>query len=165
VPIAGGSPELFDREDSEAHRARSGPRSAKELAEAYESDVRISRIRYLDGVLIGSLQICALLAGISRSGITMVGGLWRGFSHEDAARFAFLLATPPILAAGVLKLPDLFGHAGAHIHGQVVVGMIVCGITAYVSVRWLVRYFRTGKLTPFAIYCLLIGFASIVHFA
>ncbi len=104
------------------------------------------------------LQIAALLAGISRDGITMVGGLWRGLDREDAARFAFLLATPPILAAGVLKLPDLAGHAGAHIHGQIVVGFLITGITAYLSVRFLVRYFRTRRsLTPFAIYCLVAG--------
>jgi undecaprenyl-diphosphatase len=74
--------------------------------------VRISRLPYRDSVYIGFLQILSLLAGISRSGVSMVGGLWRGLDHEDAARFAFLLATPVILAAGVLKLPTLFGHAG-----------------------------------------------------
>ena len=112
----------------------------------------------------GSLQVLALLPGISRSGITMVGGLWRGLSHEDAARFAFLLATPVIFAAGVLKLPSLAGSAGDNIHGQVVVGAIVTGVTAYLSVRYLVRYFETRTLTPFAIYCLIAGAASIVRF-
>ena len=76
----------------------------------------------------------------------MVGGLWKGLSHEDAARFAFLLATPVILAAGVLKIPSLFGSAGEHIHGQVAVGFVVTGITAYLSVRFLVRYFETRTL-------------------
>lgn len=94
----------------------------------------------------------------------MVGGLWRGLSHEDAARFAFLLATPVILAAGVLKLPSLAGHAGAHIHGQIVVGFVITGIAAYLSVRFLVRYFETRTLTPFAIYCLFAGAASLVRF-
>jgi undecaprenyl-diphosphatase len=95
----------------------------------------------------------------------MVGGLWRGLDYEDAARFAFLLATPPILAAGVLKLPTLFGHAGEHIHGQVAVGMVVTGVAAYLSVRYLVRYFRTRTLLPFAIYCLTIGGLSVLRFA
>jgi undecaprenyl-diphosphatase len=107
----------------------------------------------------------ALLPGISRSGVTMVGGLWRGLDHEDAARFAFLPATPPILAAGVLKLPTLFGQAGAHIHGQVAVGVAVTGVAAYLSVRYLVRYFRTRTLLPFAVYCLLVGGASVLRFA
>ncbi len=93
-----------------------------------------------------------------------MGGLWRGLDHEDAARFGFLLATPIILAAGVLKLPSLAGSAGAHIHGQVLVGFLVCAITAFVSVRFLVKYFETKTLTPFAIYCLVVGAASILRF-
>jgi undecaprenyl-diphosphatase len=146
-------------------RVRSGARSDAELAEAYASDVRVSRLPYSDGVAIGSFQILALLAGISRSGVTMVGGLWKGLSHEDAARFAFLLATPVILAAGVLKIPSLFGHAGEHIHGQVAVGFVITGVAAYLSVRFLVRYFEKYTLTPFAIYCLLAGGISLVRFA
>ncbi|MBV8734160.1 MAG: undecaprenyl-diphosphate phosphatase [Solirubrobacterales bacterium] len=162
VPIAGGSPDL----EAEGARQQRGPRSAGELAAAYASDVRISRLPFLDGLFVGVLQISALCAGISRDGITLVGGLWRGLNREDAARFAFLLATPPILAAGVLKLPDLTGHAAAHIHGQVVVGFMITGVTAYLCVRWLLRYFRTGRtLTPFAIYCLVAGVASIIRFA
>jgi undecaprenyl-diphosphatase len=145
--------------------AVTGGRSAADLSEAYASDVRISALPYDDGLLIGSLQIFALFAGISRSGITMVGGLWRGLSYEDAARFAFLLATPVILAAGVLKLPSLFGSAGDHIHGQVIVGMLVTGVCAYLSVRFLVRYFETHSLRPFAIYCLIAGAVSFVRFA
>ena len=142
-----------------------GGRSAADVAEAYASDVRISRLPYADGLRVGTLQIFALFAGISRSGITIVGGLWRGLTYEDAARFAFLLATPVILAAGVLKMPSLFGKAGEHIHGQVLVGMLVCGLAAYLSVRFLVRYFETHSLRPFAIYCLIAGAVSLVRFA
>jgi undecaprenyl-diphosphatase len=140
-------------------------RSADELAEAHASDRRISQLPMADALRIGSLQILALLAGISRSGITMVGGLWRGLSHEDAARFAFLLATPVILAAGVLKVPTLFGDAGRHIHGQVAVGFVLTGVTAYLSVRFLVRYFETRSLRPFAWYCLIAGAVSLIRFA
>jgi undecaprenyl-diphosphatase len=135
------------------------------VATAVASDRRIARISFRDGIFVGSTQILALLPGISRSGVTMVGGLWRGLSHEDAARFAFLLATPVIFAAGVLKLPSLAGPAGDHIHGQVVVGVLVTGVTAYLSVRFLVRYFETRTLTPFAIYCLVAGAASVARFA
>jgi undecaprenyl-diphosphatase len=145
--------------------AVTGGRSAADVAAAYASDVRISRLPYADGLRVGILQVFALFAGVSRSGITMVGGLWRGLSYEDAARFAFLLATPVILAAGVLKLPSLFGRAGEHIHGQVVVGMLVCGVAAYLSVRFLVRYFETRRLMPFALYCLVAGAVSLVRFA
>jgi undecaprenyl-diphosphatase len=128
------------------------------------SDERISRLSYKDATVIGAAQILALLAGISRSGVTMAGGLWRGLDNEDAARFAFLLATPVILAAGVLKIPSLAGPAGAHIHGQVAIGFIVCGIAAYASVRFLLRWFQTRTLTPFAIYCLAFGLLSILRF-
>ncbi len=143
----------------------SGARSASDVAAAYASDARISGLPYTDGLRIGILQIFALFAGISRSGITMVGGLWRGLGYEDAVRFAFLLATPVILAAGVLKLPSLFGKAGDHIHGQVIVGMLVCGVAAYLSVRYLVKYFETRTLLPFAIYCLVAGAVSFIRFA
>ena len=142
-----------------------GGRSAIEVAEARASDVRLSRLRVVDALGVGALQILALFPGISRSGITMVGGLWRGLNHEDAARFAFLLATPVILAAGVLKIPTLFGHAGDHIHGQIAVGFVITGITAYLSVRFLVRYFETHTLKPFAIYSLAVGAVSLVHFS
>jgi undecaprenyl-diphosphatase len=162
-PLAGASSSAGT--GSPAPRAaRRGPRSADDLANAYASDARIARLAYLDGLYVGLLQILALLPGISRSGVTMVGGLWRGLDHEDAARFAFLLATPVILAAGVLKLPTLAGPAGAHIHGQAAVGSVITAIAAYLSVRYLVRYFQTRTLTPFAIYCLVAGLASIIRF-
>jgi len=148
-----------------SRRGPSGGRAAADIAEAERSDERISRLSYTDAILVGSAQILALLAGISRSGVTMAGGLLRGLDHEDAARFAFLLATPVILAAGVLKVPSLAGPAGAHIHGQVAVGFIVCGIAGYVSVRFLVRWFQTRTLTPFAVYCLAFGILSILKFS
>ena len=144
---------------------RSGARTVEDVAVARASDQRLARLSWRDGVVVGLFQIAALLAGISRSGVTMVGGLWRGLGHEDAARFAFLLATPVILAAGVLKLPSLAGSAGTHIHGQVAVGVLVTGVSAYLSVRYLVRYFETRTLVPFAVYCLVVGAASIIRFA
>jgi undecaprenyl-diphosphatase len=125
------------------------------------ADDRLARIPVLQGVLIGCAQILALLPGISRSGITMVAGLWRGLSHEDAARFSFLLATPIILAAGLFKIPDLFGPLGDGIRGQVLAGSIASFVCAYLAVRFLMRYFETRTLTPFAIYCTLAGAASL----
>lgn len=124
-------------------------------------DNRLAQLPIARGVLIGCTQILALLPGISRSGITMVAGLWRGLSHEDAARFSFLLATPIILAAGVYKIPDMFGPLGTGIHGQVLAGSIASFICAYLAVRYLTRYFQTRTLTPFAIYCVLAGAASL----
>ncbi|MFJ9559442.1 undecaprenyl-diphosphate phosphatase [Streptomyces fuscichromogenes] len=126
---------------------------------------KLETLSYREAGVIGLFQTLALFAGISRSGITMVGGLLRGLDHEDAAKFSFLLATPVILAAGVLKLPSLAGPAGAHIHGQVIVGFCTAAVAAYIAVRFLSRWFTTRTLTPFAVYCLLAGAASAVHFA
>jgi undecaprenyl-diphosphatase len=134
-------------------------------AETAGGERRLETLGYREAGIIGFFQSFALLAGISRSGISMAAGLLRGLSHEDAAKFSFLLATPVILAAGVLKLPSLAGSAGAHIHGQVAVGFVVAGIAAYVSVRFLTRYFTTRTLTPFAAYCLIAGGVSTVWFA
>ncbi len=128
-------------------------------------DTRLARLPLGRGVLIGAAQILALFPGISRSGITIVAGLWRGLSHEDAARFSFLLATPIILAAGLYKLPELFGPLGAGIGGQVVAGSIASFVCAYLAVRYLTRYFETRTLTPFAIYCAVVGGASLVWLA
>jgi undecaprenyl-diphosphatase len=125
-------------------------------------DQRIARLSMRHGILIGCAQILALLPGISRSGVTMVAGLLRGLSHEDAARFSFLLATPVILAAGVLKIPDLFGPLGAGIHGQVVAGSAASFVAAYLAVRFLTSYFQSRTLTPFATYCVLAGMSSLL---
>jgi undecaprenyl-diphosphatase len=128
---------------------------------AIESDERLSRLGRLEATAIGAAQILALLPGISRSGSTMVAGLLRGLSHEDAARFAFLLATPVIAAAGVLKLPELAGPEGHGVLGQVLVGSLVAGVAAYLSLRFLTRYFETRTLVPFAIYSLVAGLVSL----
>jgi undecaprenyl-diphosphatase len=125
----------------------------------------IESLSYAEAVFIGFTQIGSLFAGISRSGITMVGGLMRGLDHEDAARFSFLLATPIILAAGVYKLPDLMGHLGDGVRGQALVGAVVAAFAAYFSTRFLVRFFETQSLTPFGIYCLAAGAFCIVRFA
>ncbi len=126
---------------------------------------RLETLSYKEAGIIGFFQTFALLAGISRSGISMVGGLARGLSHRDAARFSFLLATPVILAAGVLKLPTLAGSAGAHIHGQVILGAVLAGLASYVAIKWLTRWLETRTLTPFAIYSLIAGVFCIVRFA
>jgi undecaprenyl-diphosphatase len=125
----------------------------------------LASLGFREALLIGSAQILAFFAGISRSGVTMVAGLARGLDHEDAAHFAFLLATPIILAAGLYKLPDFLGPNGNGVRGQILAGSLVAGVAAYLSVRFLTRWFRTRTLTPFAVYCLVVGGACIVRFA
>jgi undecaprenyl-diphosphatase len=146
--------------------------SVRELATSYpqtttstEQGRRLDTLDFRESVFVGIAQVFALLAGISRSGITMVAGLARGLDHEDAARFAFLLATPIILAAGLYKIPDLIGHNGDGVRGQAIVGSIAAALAAYVSVRFLVRFFQTRNLIPFAIYCVAAGAISMIRFA
>jgi undecaprenyl-diphosphatase len=126
---------------------------------------RLDTLDFKEAGAVGVAQIGALFAGISRSGITMVAGLVRGLDHEDAARFSFLLATPIIFAAGIYKVPDLAGHLGDGIRAQALVGSICAGIAAYFSVRFLMRFFETRNLMPFAIYCLAFGAISMIRFA
>ena len=131
-----------------------------------EDDVRIARtVGWRDATLIGTVQSLALIPGFSRSGASMGGGLLVGLSHKDAARFAFLLATPIIGAAAILKLPDLFGHDGDGIRGQALVAALCAAATAYLAVRFLMRFFETKTLTPFAIYCLVAGVVCAIGFA
>jgi undecaprenyl-diphosphatase len=129
------------------------------------SDQRLAQLPLPRGLVIGAAQILALFPGISRSGITIVAGLWRGLSHEDAARFSFLLATPIIGAAGIYKLPDLMGSLGDGVRGQALVGSLAAGIAAYISVRWLLRFFETRTLWPFGLYCIAFGLTSVIRFA
>jgi undecaprenyl-diphosphatase len=133
---------------------------------AEEDDTRIARtVTWRDTVLVGCAQALALIPGLSRSGATMGGGLLVGLSHKDAARFAFLLATPIIGAAAALKLPDLAGSAGNGLRGPALVGALCSAATAYLAVRFLMKYFERNTLTPFAIYCLLAGGAAAIYFA
>ena len=129
------------------------------------ADRRLSRLGWKAALLIGGSQAFALLPGISRSGTTMVAGLARGLKHEDAARFAFLLATPVILAAGLFKAPELAKPENHSVLGPALVGSLVSGVAAYISVKFLTRYFENRGLTPFAVYCALAGGFSLIWFS
>jgi undecaprenyl-diphosphatase len=130
-----------------------------------DGDERIAKMGFRQALWIGAAQALALIPGISRSGVTMGGGLLTGLSNEDAARYAFLLATPVIAAAGLLKLPELFGSAGDGVRGQALVGAIAAGITTWAAVKFLLSYFETSRLTPFGYYCIGAGLFCLVVFA
>jgi undecaprenyl-diphosphatase len=138
-------------------------RRAPQLEE--DDDARIARtVGWRGAFAVGAAQAIALIPGFSRSGATIGGGLLVGLSHKDAARFAFLLATPIIGAAAILKLPELFGHAGDGVRGQAVVAALCSAVTAYFAIRFLMRFFETQTLTPFAVYCLVAGAACTIYF-
>jgi len=131
-----------------------------------DSDPRIARrVSLKQAAAIGTAQAAALIPGISRSGVTMGGGLLVGLSNEDAAKFGFLLATPIIAAAGFLKLPELFGSAGDGVRGPALVGALAAAFTTFLAVRFLLRFFRTNRLTPFGIYCIVAGIICTLIFA
>jgi undecaprenyl-diphosphatase len=135
-------------------------------ATAEDDDERIAEtVGWRQAFTVGAAQSLALIPGFSRSGAAMGGSLFVGLSHKDAARFAFLLATPLIFAAAVLKLPELAGSEGNGVRGPALVGALCAALTAYLSVRFLMRYFETRTLTPFAIYCVCAGTACAIYFA
>jgi undecaprenyl-diphosphatase len=119
---------------------------------------------YREAGVIGVIQSTALIAGISRDGVVMTAGLARGLDNSDAARFAFLLATPPILAAGVLKIGDLTGHLGNNgIRGAALIAAVFAAATAVITVHFLTRFFKRGNLRPFGVYCILFGAAMVIY--
>ncbi len=119
---------------------------------------RLETLEYREAGIIGAFQSTALIAGISRDGIVMTAGLIRGLDNADAARFGFLLATPPILAAGLLKIGDLTGPNGnGGVRGAAFIAAIFAAVTAVFTVHFLTRYFKRGNLRPFGVYCILFG--------
>jgi undecaprenyl-diphosphatase len=141
---------------------RRPPREGDYLGDA---DERIAKLSWRQAIAIGTAQAAALVPGISRSGITMGGGLLVGLSNEDAARYGFLLATPIIGAAALLKLPELFGVDGRGVRGPALVGALCAGFTTYFAVKFLLRFFESNRLTPFGIYCLGAGVTCTLIFA
>jgi undecaprenyl-diphosphatase len=148
-----------------AERLRRRAQAAAAEGSPEGSDERIAgRVSWLGALVVGAAQSVALVPGFSRSGATMAGGLVIGLSNEDAARFAFLLATPIIGAAALLKLPDLLGTSGNGVRGPALLGAICSAVTAYLAIRFLMKYFETNRLTPFAAYCVAAGVAASLYF-
>ena len=130
-----------------------------------DGDERIAKLTWRQAIGVGVSQVAALIPGISRSGFSMGGGLIVGLSNEDAARFSFLLATPVILAAAALKLPELFGSEGNGVRGPALVAALCAAATTFLAVKFLMRFFQTNRLTPFGIYCIAMGSLLTVLFA
>ena len=134
-------------------------RRPKQETHSYQ---RVARMTWADAVRVGLMQCLALLPGFSRTGASLAGGLLVGFSHQDAARYAFLLATPIIFAAAVLKIPELTLSGRSFSAAPFVAGALASAAGAYVSVRYLTAYFKTRTLIPFAWYCLGAGLFAVL---
>jgi len=130
-----------------------------------DSDARIAKLSWRQAIEVGTSQAAALVPGISRSGFSMGGGLLVGLSNEDAARYSFLLATPVILAAAALKLPELLGSEGNGVRGPALVAGLCAAATTFFAVKFLLRFFETNTLTPFGVYCIAVGAISAVALA
>ena len=156
-----GTPQRGTRPDADGRAAlrRASARSgSRKWAEAIEADTRLTEVSSpAPGRSLGALQIFALLPGISRDGVVMVGGMFRGLSRQDAARVSFLLSAPVILAAGALKLGELTGPDSASIGGQVLAGSIASGVSAFLALRFLMRYLQRQKRHADAVRDLLPG--------
>lgn len=139
-------------------------RSLRLEAAAGRVDIAISRTSFLAAIGTGSMQALALLPGFSRTGASITGGLLSGLDHESAARFSFLLATPIIFAAAVLKLPVLLHAQSGYPLAQIGAAALAAAIAAFFSAAFLTRYFRTRTLEPFAWYCIVAGAISMVVF-
>jgi undecaprenyl-diphosphatase len=151
----------------EVLRRRAERRAAVEKVSREEQEERFAdaaQISFLAAALVGACQALAFLPGISRSGVTIGGGLLAGLRHQEAARFSFLLATPVILAAGLVEVPQLFSPGVPA--GEYLVAAALAGIAAYASARFLLRYFRSGRLDPYGWYCIAAGLLSLglLHF-
>lgn len=132
--------------------------NAKEREANFRS---LSSLTWKEALIVGFVQSLALIPGISRSGVTMVAGLGVRLNHEDAARYSFLLGTPLIGLAALLEVPQLVGQT-AQTWLYIIIGMVVAGVAAYLSTKFLMKYFETGKLYPFAYYCWAAGLLSLI---
>ncbi|MBV9227727.1 MAG: undecaprenyl-diphosphate phosphatase, partial [Chloroflexi bacterium] len=145
----------------ESLRRRSEARFHASSAKEREAYFRpLSSLSWKEAVIVGLAQALALIPGISRSGSTMVAGLGVRLTHADAARFSFLLGTPIIFAAALLKVPALF-HQSTSTLLLIFAGIVLSGIAAYLSVKFLTKYFEKGRLDPFAYYCWAGGLVSL----
>jgi undecaprenyl-diphosphatase len=139
-----------------------GERARRRAVAFDEGRTELNRLTLRRAVGIGASQTLAFLPGISRSGVSITAGLRADLKHESAARFSFLLATPAIAAAGLLEIPRLFDAAARPYLGLFLISAVVSGVAAFLSVAYLMRYFRVGRLDPFAIYCAVFGLVALI---
>jgi undecaprenyl-diphosphatase len=123
---------------------------------------RAEDLTLIEGAGIGAMQTLALVPGISRSGVTIAAGLFAGLDYQQASRFSFMLATPVIGLAALLKVPTLLKPAARGMLPMTILSALVAGICAYLSTKFLMRYFRNHRLAPFGWYCIVFGIFALV---
>ncbi|MEP7736018.1 undecaprenyl-diphosphate phosphatase [Nocardioides sp. 31GB23] len=128
------------------------------IADRYgRNDRAIKKMGLRDALLMGLAQAAALVPGVSRSGATISMGRFLGFERAAATRFAFLLAIPAVVGAGLFQLSEIPGGDNAYGWGPTLVGTVVSFIVGYAAIAWLLRYVSTNSYTPFVIYRVLLG--------
>ncbi|MQW75146.1 undecaprenyl-diphosphate phosphatase [Nocardioides sp. dk4132] len=128
------------------------------LADKFSSNSKqIKQINVRDAVLMGVAQACALIPGVSRSGATISMGRILGYEREAATRYAFLLAIPAVVGAGVFQLKEIPGGDNPYGWTPTIVATVVSFIVGYAAIAWLLRYVSTRSYTPFVIYRVALG--------
>jgi len=141
---------------------REGSGGSEESAARAAHLSRAEDLSFPQGTAIGAAQTLALFPGVSRSGVTILAGLLAGLNYESACRFAFMLATPVIGLAALLKVPALLKPAARHDLSLALPAALLAGVTSYLSVAFLMRYFRHHRLTPFGCYCIVVGAVALL---
>jgi undecaprenyl-diphosphatase len=135
------------------------------LAERLASHARpLASLNLPDAVAVGVGQALAVVPGVSRSGITISSGLFRGLTREAAARFSFLLSTPTIAGAAAKDLYDTYKQSGLHgiVNPVFLTGIAVSAITGWIVIAWFLQYLRRSSLMPFVYYRILFGLAVLM---
>ncbi len=123
---------------------------------------RLNSLSVRDAVLMGAAQACALIPGVSRSGATISMGRFLGFEREAATRFAFLLAIPAVVGAGLFELKDIPNGANSYGWGPTITATVVAFVVGYASIAWLLRYISTRSYLPFVAYRVVLGSGVLV---
>jgi undecaprenyl-diphosphatase len=126
------------------------------------NDRTIRNISLRDAILMGLAQALALIPGVSRSGATISMGRALGYEREAATRYAFLLAIPAVVGAGIFELQEIPGGDNAYGWGPTLVATVVSFVVGYAAIAWLLRYVSTKSYTPFVLYRVALGSATLI---
>jgi undecaprenyl-diphosphatase len=133
------------------------------IADRVSSDrLRMKDIRLRDAVPMGLAQACALVPGVSRSGATISMGRFLGYEREAATRYAFLLAIPAVIGAGVFELKEIPHGDNSYGWGPTLLATVVSFVVGYAAIAWLLRYVATNSYLPFVIYRVALGSLTLV---